>query len=1118
MMRVIKFSGVLLFIAGFLAISCSSRQKSVSYETLKANFKTPPADVRTGVYWYWINDNISVEGVEKDLEAMKAAGITKAFIGNIGGETLFPVGKVRIFTEQWWEVVHAALKKAGELDIEIGMFNCPGWSQSGGPWIKTNQTMRYLNFVDTVIDGGRKFVGKLTPKDTVFEDVRVVAFPAHGKNVIVSGKWFVPRFKRDEVVDISVDKAAKMRSLEIIPHTYFKGSCELQAKVGDEYRTVKEFDIDRSNSMLNVGWDKLAKVVITFPEVEAKDFRMIFDNIYWSDADFEFVISGAERIERYPEKSLAKMFQTPLPRWDSYMWDRETEDGSMSNPIDSVIDISDKLSADGTLTWDVPPGVWMVMRTGMSPTGMMNGPASPEGRGLEVDKMSRKHVEYHFDNFMGEVLRRIPAKDRTSLKYVVQDSYEMGGQNMTDGFLDDFKKRYGYDMTPFLPVLQGYSVGSPDKSDRFLWDLRRLIADKISYDFVGSFAEVSRKNNLEVWLENYGHWGFPGEFLQYGGQSDGIGGEFWAEQGNDRYEPRVAASCGHIYNKNVVSCESFTSGGVGYKLAPKRLKFLLDWSVSEGINEHLLHVYIQQPYDSVIPGIDAWFGTEFNRHNTWFSQLDLFTDYLRRANYMMRQGLNVADVAYFIGEDAPKMTGICQPELPRGYNYDYINAEVILRDMKVRDGKLVLPHGTEYKALVLPPQATVRPELLHKIERLVADGAVVVSTQIPQRSPSLENYPYADREVQDLAAKMWKLSCAADASGASAVDVDDAAVADDASDVAGEGEVVSYYGKGRIYHNTGLEKVFAELNIKPDFVVEGVCDMESASDIFGEKAVIRQSPVIYTHRTDGEREIYFVANQTEKPIDFTAKFRVSGKQPELWNTADGSVRPLPLYSEKEGITAIPLHLDNLEGYFIVFVPAVASEVKGAEVAGVCENFPSPVKIVDISTDWTVAFQTDSVHRGVKSAIFAELNSWSENENPQIKYYSGTATYSKTITVSADIADGSTAVDVQAKNNGKEEHAVYIEFEDVCDMAKVRINGEYAGGCWTPPYRVNISGLLKEGENTVEVEVVNKWGNRLIGDASLPFEQRKVRSYCTNWTPEMPLQTSGLIGRVSVVKY
>jgi hypothetical protein len=1077
-MKNFKFSIIPLFVAGILAVSCDNQQPSVSYNELKANFKKPPTDVRVGVYWYWMNDNISVESVQKDLEAMKAAGITKAFIGNIGGETQFPQGKVKIFTDSWWKIVHAALKKATELDIEIGMFNCPGWSQSGGPWIKPSQAMRYLAFADTVVTGNQHFSGKLIPTEKDFQDVKILAFPINNEPGGVTHPCFVPAYSRAEIA-ISLTKPEKIRTLAILPDNHFLGECELQAKTGTEYQTIRKFEVDRSNNMLSVGWDKLAKVLITFPETEAQDFRLIFDNNWHDDAHFSLALTATQSIERYPEKSLAKMFQTPLPYWDSYMWEEESADTTLSVNPANVMDISDKLAADGTITWDVPQGNWVIMRTGMSPTGTTNAPASPEGKGLEVDKMNKEHVAFHFDHFMGEALRRIPEADRKSLKWVIQDSYEMGGQNMTDGILEEFQKRYGYDPTPYLPTLQGFPIGSPDRSDRFLWDLRRLIADKISYDFVGGFAEVSHKHNLKVWLENYGHWGFPGEFLQYGGQSDGIGGEFWSAQSNDRYEPRIAASCGHIYNKNVISAESFTSGNVGYKMAPKNLKFLLDWSMAEGINEAMLHVYIQQAYDNEFPGIDAWFGTEFNRHNTWFPQLDLFTDYIRRSNYMLRQGLHVADVAYFIGEDVPKMTGIRNPEIPRGYDYDYINAEIIEKNMKVKNGKLILPHGTEYKALVLPPQTTVRPELLRKIEQLVKDGATIVSTQIPDRSPSLENYPQADEEVKKIANKMWGNAGTENFPPNKKIQ----------------------YGKGRIFHNTSMEEVFAELNLKPDFLTEGVPDREVSGNVFGKEVISKLPPVLYIHRTDGNREIYFIANQTEKPIEINAAFRVQGKQPELWNATDGSLRLLPGFSEKDGITTVPLKLENLEGYFIVF----NTKPENSAASNLAANFPAPAKSADISTAWTVTFTSDSIHRGLENVTFTELKSWPENENPQIKYYSGTAVYSKTF----NYTNG---------EQGSKNPDTFVEFEDVYDMAKVKINGQYAGGCWTAPYRVNISGLLKEGENTIEVEVVNKWGNRLIGDSFQPFEQRKVRSYSTQWTPDMPLQPSGLIGQVKIVEY
>ncbi|MDR1226355.1 MAG: glycoside hydrolase family 2, partial [Prevotellaceae bacterium] len=339
-MKNIKFpvKAALLFIAGILAVSCCDRQKSVGYDELKANFQTPPADVRTGTYWYWMNDNISVEGVQKDLEAMKMAGITKAFIGNIGGETQFPVGKVRIFTDEWWEVVHATLKKAAELDIEIGMFNCPGWSQSGGPWIKPNQTMRYLAFADTLVAGGQTFSGILQSCDSIFEDVKVLAFPAPAQQVSLTKTVPAPGWSKEEV-EFTFAQPEKIRTLEIVPQTHFLASCRLQVKNGNEYQTVKEFEIDRSNGTLNTGWDKLAKVVVTFPAIEAQEFRLLFENIGWHDAGFSATLTGNNTVGRYSEKSLAKMTSKNLPEWDVYLWDEESDDTTLSIPTDKVIDI-----------------------------------------------------------------------------------------------------------------------------------------------------------------------------------------------------------------------------------------------------------------------------------------------------------------------------------------------------------------------------------------------------------------------------------------------------------------------------------------------------------------------------------------------------------------------------------------------------------------------------------------------------------------------------------------------------------------------------------------------------------------------------------------------------------
>ncbi len=750
-------------------------------QELERGFITPPDSIQTSVYWYWISDNISKEGAIRDLHAMKKAGINRAFIGNIGIDDL-PYGKIKMFSEAWWEILHTALKTATELDIEIGIFNSPGWSQSGGPWIEPEQSMRYLASSELVVKGPQTITQLLQKPNEQFQDVKVIAIPnvmreelmlTH-KNAVIESTPLLANLGRltdndpqtginlpeGNSVSISFksEKPFTARSLTVqTTRAPFMADAVLQIKEGNNnYNTVSQFVINRSNPALNVGFDPYAPVTIALPATTSREFRLVLTYRSGGSGLAEVNLSGVPRMERYSEKTLAKMHPTPLPYWKDYLWPEqpEVDDKSLIIQDKQILDITQHLSPEGVLSWDVPEGEWIVLRMGMAPTGVTNGPASPEATGLEVDKMSKKWTAVHFNRFIGEILKRIPEADRKTFKVVVQDSYETGGQNFTDGMLEEFEQRYGYDAFPYLPVFRGYVVNSRMESDRFLWDLRRMIADKIAYDYVGGLREVSHQHGLTTWLENYGHWGFPGEFLMYGGQSDEIGGEFWSQGELGDIENRAATSAGHIYGKTKISAESNTSGGPAYSRHPAMMKQRTDRFFAEGINNTLLHLYIMQPYEEKNPGVNAWFGNEFDRKNTWFSQLDVYTEYLKRVNFMLQQGLNVADVAYFIGEDTPKMTGITDPPLPIGYQYDYINAEVIEQDMTVKNGLLTLPHGTQYRVLVLPKQETMRPELLAKIKKLVNEGAYILGPA-PKRSPSQQNQPEADNRVEQLAIELW---------------------------------------------------------------------------------------------------------------------------------------------------------------------------------------------------------------------------------------------------------------------------------------------------------------------------------------------------------------------------
>jgi hypothetical protein len=1045
----------------------------VDFPALQNKFAHIPDSIQTSVYWYWINGNISKEGVVKDLEAMKKVGINRAFIGNIGLDGS-PVGKVKMFSDEWWDVLHTTLKTAERLNIIIGIFNGPGWSQSGGPWIKPGQSMRYLTSSQVTVRGPYNFDKKLVKPQVNFQDVKVLAYPvANDYDADISA--LKPNLTSEPSVEslgnimdknlsTSIPLAAnKQFSLNVdtkTPYTVRSVTItttdqrvrlegDIQAKMNGAYTTIKHFVIDRTNSELNVGFIPFGPAVFSIPATTSDSFRVVFTGVSSNSGIAGIKLSSTPMVENYMEKTLAKMWPTPHPFWEAYQWlPQPVETSKYIIDPSKVIDISQYMSADGTLKWKVPAGSWIIERTGMTPTNVTNSPAPPEGRGLEVDKMSKQHVAEHFNAFLGEILKRIPAEDRRTFKVTVEDSYETGGQNWTDDLIPEFKAAYHYDPTPYLPVLQGKVVGSEDRSDRFLWDLRRLIANDISFKYVGGLREVSHQHGLTTWLENYGHWGYPGEFLQYGGQSDEVGGEFWSEGDLGDIENRAASSSAHIYGKIKVSAESFTAGGALFVRYPAMFKKRGDRFFTEGINNTLLHVYISQPQDTLPPGVTASFGVEFNRLNTWFFDMDIVLQYMKRCNMMLQQGQYVADAAYFIGEDAPKMIGTTDPPLPRGYSYDYINGDVIKQKLTVKNGKLVLPNGISYSILVLPKLQTMRPELLAKLKELVQQGAVILGPK-PSRSPSLAGYPVADRQVKTMADELW-------------------------GKIDGVNIKVHHYGKGLVLSGMTMQKAFDQIKVIPD------------------AKITKSDSILFIHRRMDDGSVYFVSNQRTSTVNIDAEFRISGKSPELWSAMDGISRDLPAYTDNGKTTTVPLQLAPYESAFIVF------RKNGGKGDMAKANYPSVKQTINITQPWIVNF--DIKMRGpANPVVFNTLMDWTKSTNDSIKYYSGTAWYHNTFSV----------------DNVNKSDKYLIDLGPAHAIEKVWVNGVELGGAWTPPYQVDITKAIKPGVNKLEIKVVNTWLNRLIGDSKLPVDQRKTNPVVFGPGPNSGLQTSGLIGPVVI---
>ncbi|HEV2435485.1 MAG TPA: glycosyl hydrolase [Verrucomicrobiae bacterium] len=544
-----------------------------------------------------------------------------------------------------------------------------------------------------------------------------------------------------------------------------------------------------------------------------------------------------------------------------------------------IIDLTSRLSADGQLKWTCPAGKWVILRVGYTPTGVDNHPAPKEGTGLECDKLSKTALDVHWAGFMQKILDDIGPLAGKTLDSSLIDSYEVGGQNWTKKFREEFKRRRGYDPLKFLPVFTGQVVDNPEVSERFLWDVRRTIADLFAENYYGHFAELCRKHGLLNAVEPYEG---PFESLQCGAPADVVMGEFWSgSQGNPSV--KMVASIAHIYGKTIVGAESFTAAPGPHtgrwQEYPYALKTLGDLMFCQGLNRYIFHRYAMQPWTNRWPGMTmGQWGFHFERTETWWSQGKPWIDYITRCQFLLQQGRAVADAAYFDGQSAPVEMRVGNPALPAGYDYDAVDAQVLLHGATVRNGRLTLASGANYALLVLPPDdINMTPQMLKCIRKLVHAGATVVGPR-PQHSPSLQNYPQCDRRVKKLAAKLW-------------------------GKCDGDSVRENKYGRGRIVLGKSLAEVFASQNLKPDFEFEGA----SAA-----------THLAYAHRVAGAADIYFVSNQRQRFDSVECTFRVSGKAPELWHPDTGVIEPAPVWYAAAGRTTVRLDFDPAGSVFVVF--------------------------------------------------------------------------------------------------------------------------------------------------------------------------------------------------------
>jgi hypothetical protein len=616
-----------------------------------------------------------------------------------------------------------------------------------------------------------------------------------------------------------------------------------------------------------------------------------------------------------------------------------------------VIDLTPKMRPNGTLDWTPPAGNWVVLRIGYSLTGQQNRPASPEATGLEVDKMNKAFVKAYFDNYLDQY------KDATGglmgkrgLGYVITDSWEAGVANWTNDMVAEFTRRRGYDMTPWLPALAGRIVEGAEATDRFLWDFRKTLTELTAEYHYDQLTGLLAARGMARYTESHESGrAFIADGMEVKAKAAIPMSAMWTAapgRANERYDTdiRESASVAHIYGQNLVAAESLTanSGAGAWSFSPETLKPTADRELSMGLNRFVIHTSVHQPVNDKIPGLGLGpFGQWFTRHETWAEQAKVWTTYLSRSSYMLQQGRFVADIAYYYGEDS-NVTALFQsnpPPIPAGYNFDYVNSDVVKNRLTVSPaGLLTTTTGMSYRVLALDPNSQHMPlAVLRKIRDMVNAGAVVVGPK-PLDSPSLSDDAAAFKTMAD---QLWGGTT----------------------------------GKGKVLTGS-IADALASLKVAADFeYTKPQTDTE----------------VAFVHRRVAGGDVYWVSHRNARVDEIEATFRVQGKAPEIWHAETGAIEPAS-YKIANGRTIVPLTLQPNDAVFVVFRKVAAAPSRAIPK-------PGETRLTSVDGSWDVAFQPN---RGAPAKVaLAALASWHENADPGVKYFSGTGTYTKTIQVPAE---------------------------------------------------------------------------------------------------------------------
>jgi hypothetical protein len=783
------------------------------------------------------------------------------------------------------------------------------------------------------------------------------------------------------------------------------------------------------------------------PEQRSTQWHTMKDPYYEDVATYAIPNSAVPVIEDINEKALYERDPySSKPNVKPYLPARANykEPDSKVLVPSKIINVTALLQENGRLIWDAPKGNWTIIRMGKRVTGASTRPSPEPVIGLESNKMDTTAFRNHLRNYTDILLEKTaPRKEGVGWTGFHMDSWESGAQNWTEGIADEFKKRRGYDPEPYFLAYTGRAIESVEITERFLWDLRQTCKELVLENHAEFGKDYAHKNGLKLTIEPYDM--NPAGDLDLGAIADVIMAEFWSNGFGfeTSYAVLQATSISHIKGHPVVAAEVFTSNNnQSWQLYPWAMKDQSDWALAHGINRFVYHTFAHKPLgEQHRPGMTMGpYGVHWDRGQTWWPMVDAYHQYISRSSHMMQQGQGIADILYLTPEGAPMIFTPPADALEdnemipdkKGYGFDCCSPKMLMERASVENGKIVFPGASSYEIMVLPNFETMTPELLEKIISLTEQGAKIIGIP-PVKSPSLVNYPDCDTQVKKLAEKLW-------------------------GTLQSPHEINERkFGTGTIYcggklHNSSADELYPSYKN----TIELLAKSGVPKDFTSENNSIR-----FGHRKTVDRDIYFVSNRTSDFQKVNCTFRAAG-QVEIWIGTTGETRKIINYTTKNGLTTIPLEFFPYESYFVTFTGSEVMPALNREAG----NFPVFTGVKTIEGAWDVSFNTK--FGGPENIKFDELMDWTAHEMRGIKYYSGIATYKKAIHVE--------------KLENKE---YYINLGVVNDIARVRLNGKDVGVVWCAPWRIDITEALKDGENQLEIEVANRWINRLLGDRLEP---------------------------------